>query len=1046
MPPPPSPNRQPPHPQAYDLTTSNSTSNHFLGTSQRSWMNGSSHITPPVNQLRTAPLATQPGASSENSSGAQTNGNLRSSRDNAQGYLGERSASPSARSGQALGVQHLPLYTMAESPSSTGVWDGSPVQGPTPSSHSTPSHSAPSPLTDQQRWQDFPLQNNTPITLSTDAVQTSTLNTDANRNTLPNQFAAQELTSSVPSQTSQLLSPSASPQSLQASQKRPNVPTNLLLRNTRPRMNTDNTAVTHAHPTGGRAKQAPVIAPGTAPFSTSTNVEPGTQSRHPVLVSSGASGAGILAQFNSVIAKLRTRVVFNMLEGQRISLLRDACINNDILYLILHQIFCCCSISPAYAGQFGRAGFHIDGIRVLTSLLLANATLSRVVFQFFTQFPAKHEHLLLTSEFAPFIAEAKELMGVLATSWANFTNECLRRRYPPCSREISEGLSCRSIVLQRVFFNSIHRQLGALDHSQWQETALALFDDDQRHYYDQVSNEMNGTAQSQAFGVVYVQARSPILKQPPVNWHSRLQASSPSIPLLQAAQIASSSLPRVGPVNMVPTRETSNLRSTPSCSAASSHPPPTLAILSSGTAVSHSLRSSSMRAAQAAATRPASVPAAGVVQPSMSIVASRRDRGRPRLHPLPAQYQPQSPPRHSMPSPEQQQAAQQPPWPLLPPVGHTLQLTTNPNPDRVALHQAHTRSPSPERRCLAGMPNPEIRLYRYLDEFALKPKIFDTKEAFEQWSFIIPPDVFARKVKELPPHHELNTRGRRQYAHGTLLFQIRCAQLSPSQQNITESEWAVANTDWPEHMFLSTNDHFHELRRKSLHGRDLPVDLCLAVKGGTNQISMSVHAYEDRPPLSRRCAIAVEIIKVVDNTTARSMLSHLSAHDSLALITKTLNPSSNSESDELLVVDPYISIDLIDPFTSTILTTPVRGQACLHRECFDLSSFLLSRTSKHKDEPTSADEWKCPICKRDARPQSLVMDEFLAEVRKELEKKGLLEDTRAILVRKDGSWEPKMEKSEEKTGGNQGPVHTPATKRMTERMATPTEVIDLDSD
>lgn len=51
------------------------------------------------------------------------------------------------------------------------------------------------------------------------------------------------------------------------------------------------------------------------------------------------------------------------------------------------------------------------------------------------------------------------------------------------------------------------------------------------------------------------------------------------------------------------------------------------------------------------------------------------------------------------------------------------------------------------------------------------------------------------------------------------------------------------------------------------------------------------------------------------------------------------------------------------------------------------------------------------------RPQTLVRDEFLMQVREELAQKGLL-GTREIIVEADGSWRPKAE--EKPTGVRSG--------------------------
>jgi hypothetical protein len=151
-------------------------------------------------------------------------------------------------------------------------------------------------------------------------------------------------------------------------------------------------------------------------------------------------------------------------------------------------------------------------------------------------------------------------------------------------------------------------------------------------------------------------------------------------------------------------------------------------------------------------------------------------------------------------------------------------------------------------------------------------------------------------------------------------------------------------------------------------------------------------------------AVAVESIQVASQERVRGKVSAISTTDSLSSITASLNLSADDE--DIQIVDDHISIGLMDPFTAKIFDVPVRGKTCLHRECFDLETFLATRKSKRRDGPTMPDEWRCPICGLDARPQSLVVDEFLQHVRTSLEDTHQLE-ARAILVKQDGSWEAK---------------------------------------
>jgi hypothetical protein len=221
----------------------------------------------------------------------------------------------------------------------------------------------------------------------------------------------------------------------------------------------------------------------------------------------------------------------------------------------------------------------------------------------------------------------------------------------------------------------------------------------------------------------------------------------------------------------------------------------------------------------------------------------------------------------------------------------------------------------------------------------------------------------------------------------------------------------VKETSWPSSCFVKINDIDIEIRRKFHHGKDLPVDLTLHVREGKNNIKIAILRGREEKT-AKRYAIAVEVLEVGDQARIDSAPSILAANESLRSITQGLAKSHDStteDDDEVQVVDSHLSIDLLDPFMATIFDIPARGKACTHRECFDLRTFFQTRKSRVKDGPTSPDEWKCPICKKDARPQRLVVDCFLKTVRDFLVTSGTATDARAILICSDGSWDVKRE-------------------------------------
>lgn len=156
--------------------------------------------------------------------------------------------------------------------------------------------------------------------------------------------------------------------------------------------------------------------------------------------------------------------------------------------------------------------------------------------------------------------------------------------------------------------------------------------------------------------------------------------------------------------------------------------------------------------------------------------------------------------------------------------------------------------------------------------------------------------------------------------------------------------------------------------------------------------------------------VAVELIKVVGHQAVLQLPRRLGRKEALAFITLSLAQSSRD--DELELLDQHVSIDLVDPFMSKIFNIPARGKNCIHRECFDLEEFLRGRASRFSRGSSDPDKWRCPICKKDARPSELVVNEFLLEVRGKLREDNMLE-TRAILITADGTWEVKAEKKPE---------------------------------
>jgi hypothetical protein len=350
---------------------------------------------------------------------------------------------------------------------------------------------------------------------------------------------------------------------------------------------------------------------------------------------------------------------------------------------------------------------------------------------------------------------------------------------------------------------------------------------------------------------------------------------------------------------------------------------------------------------------------------------------------------------------------------LFPPSGFILSPQP-PNPDMTALHQAHVRSP---RLVLAHLDKTtttnevDKRCYQAINEFALPPTELATNSSLSRFKVQIPESIFS-KIAETDP----TSRTRKVYP-GSYQCRLRCVQMK-SRSTLLEAEWVVSDTKWPSSIFIEIDGKMLDVRRKVHYGKDLPIDLTSYIfsngcKSYNLYVSIPGKSQDNEGPF----AIAVELVQLYQHAQLKKTIlseQRIPASETLSKIRNSLAPSATDD-DDLITIPDDLTIDLADPFTATIFNVPVKGETCLHRECFDMETFLTTRLPKPKSvgEPSMVDVWKCPICSRDARPSSLRVDDFLLDVRKELEMQGNLA-AKAMIMKPDGSWKAKVEKEKRK--------------------------------
>ena len=315
--------------------------------------------------------------------------------------------------------------------------------------------------------------------------------------------------------------------------------------------------------------------------------------------------------------------------------------------------------------------------------------------------------------------------------------------------------------------------------------------------------------------------------------------------------------------------------------------------------------------------------------------------------------------------------------------------------------------------------DPSERYYQAVKSFLLEPTPVQPHRHLYSFNFHVPAMDFAKISRnKLIPGAPLSLNW---FSSGSLTIRARCCLLNTAPP-IPDTEFVTADTKWPPHIFMELNGNILEFRRKAHYSKDLPVEVSDFVEGD-NCLKISVPENQDqRIPSGYQPVIAVEVVETLNHRSIINLVQERGII--LADVTREIiraRLTNSSSDDELALVDSDLSINLVDPFTFSIFSIPVRGKACNHLECFDLETWLNTRLGKKFvcvcpnvangkckkcREPSFADKWRCPLCDGDARPYSLRIDGFLVEVREALARDGRL-NTKSILVSANGSWRAK---------------------------------------
>jgi hypothetical protein len=677
-------------------------------------------------------------------------------------------------------------------------------------------------------------------------------------------------------------------------------------------------------------------------------------------------------------------------DGRRINVLRDAIDKQDWQYLVMHQYYCMFTFTPdLFPSDLRRLPGLPQALTILQDVLDLNEKLSLAVLSFFSNFPYSLDRIRekwptgfyeQTQMFCSFVEHAPRYDQLKLT--------CETRRFPPVAWELAHYLGLGSATFQRLLFTACLRSIwrGVQSNTQqslYEARAISIFQQTQASYSQRLA-ELGARRYSDP---EELEGNRSDLN----HWGLQLKqlvAEYEAVMRTQGHFVAT-------PSAMLP----------------------------------HAQQQQTHQAQTVFHTTPQPLTALATTQQAMP-------RGRPRTgnqasaasRVLPPQQQ-QQPRTSQYHTPRlQQQQRQQPqnrgrqprqprqPVPLLPVSGWVQPQQRQPNPARFSLHQAHLRSP------VLKAQSPASPLYHFMQGFFKPPaRLLTAHKSVEKWSFTVNAEM-ARCI----PAIALNAAGgadRIAVDAQSQTIRIRCIKW-PGTEPPNEHVWATTDTSWIPYSYFTFNGTSLQQRRKVHHGKDLPIDVTGLVKEGENILEMSVNA-QTTDTFYENFLVAIEYLGVISQVSLKKRLeqNRLTAQQVLADIQRKLN--GNSEDDEVAIVESNLNITLFDPFSaSKICDIPVRSRACLHNDCFDLDTFLETR--RRKGDASVPDQWRCPICNVDARPQYLVVDGFLEEVKKVLDAQGR-SNTRAIIVHQDGSWKLKAEVRDPNGVSDHGASEPPPT-------------------
>lgn len=574
----------------------------------------------------------------------------------------------------------------------------------------------------------------------------------------------------------------------------------------------------------------------------------------------------VLYPYGSAAAPRET----NSTEFARLSTLREAAQNNDVTFLLIHQLYCLAMWDPQRLPDSLRDREDVNRtFAVLDILLRSNNELTPPILGFCATFPAPFPEIIRATPEVFLIRREQfdSFFQKASSSWADFSNGITQRDYPPMVHELHVTLGVASPTLQRLIFLVLLRHMWRAGNSHWITQADHLFRLNQADWHRLLVKDARCLLRQDEVDkyTIWFTTRYAILRQ--------LQADFPNC---DPSQI---DLPNNSPLQDMKNSPINTLLESLSQRGASSERRATEPIL----ATSRS----------GLPTAPTSARSIMPRQPQ-SHQQVQVSQG-PRHNPVQPQYV-----RQSLPVLHQYPAGR-----LLPPPATLAPQQVAPNPNIVALHQAHMRGPLLQ---LVDLPKDARSkdIFQHVTSFELPPFQFKQDDSFSMsLHFVISEEKFQRTAKDITNDTlKCDIRSLRPI---TLQYRIRGCHLPGKSLPI--EQWSTTETSWHTNTYLMFNGRHLETQRKLHNGKDLPIDITSLIRPGENNLEIYANVLDaDTTPYDH--VYAVEVISLSSASHIRNHITTAARIPPSTSLQNIRNHISGTATDDMQVLTPTLTIPL----------------------------------------------------------------------------------------------------------------------------------------